>query len=242
MTRQEATEILGTEEVEDRDKLRDAYEKKCFDIRNYLLWHPVVPPVLKSRLKKLVRYGVAYALLTGSEEEKVEDPFPDGRIPVSMDPESARELIPGNDLRTVLKEYEQAMARKKLPLANSFNAPALVSAIEILINVQNAYHTRYAEFFPAPWEDVMAREERERARGGPPLFDRSVKIGKQVDSGELIQGIDTLARAGLDVHEVLEDLGKGGHETLLYETTYSDILYKVITEGYRIHRLFQLKG
>lgn len=241
MTKEEAIETLGNVPMDDPDRLRDAYEKKCFEVRNHLLWHPVVPTALRSRIRWLCLYGEAYSTLSGDAEERVENPYPGGEPPVLIEEAEARELIPGNDLLQVLKHYENTVAQKKLPLANSFSAPPLIRAIVDLIRVQNAYHRQYSRFFPVDWDQLLEWEKREKAKGQPEHFDPSVKIAKQVDSGTLIKGIETLAAKGIDVHEKVQDMGALVSMEGAPDEETRHILHNVMTEGYRIHKLYRQK-
>ncbi len=228
MTRKSALEHFGLEEGADPERIRDAYESACFEVRQKALMNLGVPRIMKKRFEVLQKAREAYTVLL-EEEDPLRVPFSfQSIIPFE---EACEHLGSPPPWSNCIREYEKRIGEVQLRVANSFHAPALGEAITDLILEQQAYHAILYEGF-API--LLDPEHYPLAYS---RINRDIKASQKAYSGSILKDFETLESKGLGkkgIHAASEDMErgfeKGGWED-------ENAVCRILTEAFRIHKL-----
>lgn len=221
----EALRILGLEKECREEELLDAYEAKCFEVRQKMLNLIPVPRVMRKRYEELERYGAAYAALKGEKEEMSSVPSFRTLLPF----EEATELLGAPPPWSFcLRVYERKMSAARLKIANAFSAPALAEGIREVLPLQQAWHSLLHRSFVESLQD-------EELFG--PLIDREVKATQAAYTGQILLDLERLEEKGLGRSGVegaigeMERIARNDREGVKGE------LKRVLTEVQRIDRM-----
>ncbi len=227
MREEDALVFFGLPPDADKERIRDAYEHYCFEVRQKALMNLAVPRIMKKRSEALANAKEAYATLLKEEE----GPLPEIPFDALTSFDQACELlgtIP--PWSTAVRIYEQRIGSARLKIANSFTAVPLAEGISTAMRYQQAYHCILYEAFTP----IFVRPEAFPLSLA--IMKKDLKAGQAAYTGTLIQELEELEELGLGRKGV-----EGAAEMLENLLPKKEgLASRLLNEIQRIHQLGQL--
>lgn len=152
ISREEALNRLGLGEFDD-DLIRDALEEKLFPLRDYFLRNPIIVPLYRTRIRKLLQlYEVEKVLFSGDGDK------PSGKIMVEIDHGIFESRL---DLAELIRSRESHIAQMRQEMAADLTAAILIEKAEELCQIEEQYMRRFLELsreYTSANEDIKAAE------------------------------------------------------------------------------------
>ncbi len=171
MEKNEALMFLG---ISDVLELEDAYEQKIFEWKNFFVNRFPIPTLFRSKIKQLEKLDEAYAALGGEVIES------------SMD--VAIKLEFSSDFKEAFHQFQEQRAQLKSKLFSAFHASEVISVVQGLINLTQAY----AEV----WNDEN-------------LATTGIVMSKEPDPMDLLEAINDAGKSGVHNISKIDELPEG---------------------------------
>jgi len=162
--------------------LREIYEEKCFETKNYFLQNAAIPKVVISKCTRLRTIEEAFCCL-----DKSDFGFPDLQISEFTIQETGEFFgLKEFHMGEFFRKYNETTATFRLSLSQKKGASAIAEKILLLGQTESAYYAAWNHFFKNISEDVADK-----------MGEENPKISATRDTMQLLRSFNFLVLHGL---------------------------------------------
>lgn len=132
ISREEARELIGVDEESPFDELQDALEMQCFPLRDYFLRNPVIIPLYRSRIRKLIQLaeaGFSLKLLSDAD--------------TALKQNAVVQQFHSSSIAELIRSYEAMRGQILLKMSQGLNPLHIAQKAEELCKLEENYMNEF---------------------------------------------------------------------------------------------------